>query len=127
LGTIFGLGLGTIASITLGQKWRIPSDFSDCERWIRTRGPTSNGRAPGGYLGNHERLDLNLSGFAYRVGAADGPTAEPFAGGGTGGSNPVSSSGESVANLTSTATASPGRQTTWSSRRRLQGKLNCRD
>src|SRR5947209_452444 len=51
-------------------------------RRIRTRGPTSNGRAPGGHLGYHERLDLNLSGFAYRVGAADGPTAEPFAGAG---------------------------------------------
>jgi hypothetical protein len=32
--------------------------------------------------GNHDRLDLVLNGFANRVGVADGPTAEPFAGAG---------------------------------------------
>src|SRR5437764_14824960 len=38
LGTIFCLGLGTIASMKPAQKWRIPSSFSDGERWIRTLG-----------------------------------------------------------------------------------------
>ena len=41
LGTIFGLGWGTIASIQPGQTWRIPSDFADGERRIRTLGPPS--------------------------------------------------------------------------------------
>jgi hypothetical protein len=41
LGTIFGLGLGTIASVRAGQKWQISSGFSDGERWIRTPGPGS--------------------------------------------------------------------------------------
>jgi hypothetical protein len=40
LGTIFRLGLGTIASMEPRQKWQIPSGFSDSERWIRTFGPS---------------------------------------------------------------------------------------
>jgi hypothetical protein len=39
LGTIFWLGLGTIAGMKPGQKWRIPSGFDDDERWIRNIGP----------------------------------------------------------------------------------------
>jgi hypothetical protein len=55
-GTIFWLGLGTIARMKPGQKWRIPQGLSDGERWIRTPGPTEDAGRPRRCLSRSRRL-----------------------------------------------------------------------